>query len=534
MPAPRRRSPRDPRSPLTARALSSALSSALSLALCFTLSFATPVALVGAAALASASARAMDSERLDAIVSAGMNRWDVPGMAVAVMEDGKVVHARGYGVTSLDDGAPVTAHTPFINASTTKAMVAAGVLLLVDDGVLDLDDRVTDWLPEVRFADPALTPQITVRDLLTHRTGLPSTDLWSFAQGMPLEDQLARLESVEPVAAPRTRHLYQNTMYELAGLIIDRATGRPWPELLRDRLWRPIGMDETWPNRGAIPAGRAHVRAHDDVDGVTRVVDFSLRAQVTDAAGSVWSTVSDMMRWARFLLDGGVTEGGERLLSEASVEEMFRPQNLIHRDHFYPTAALTQPNWTSYGLGWFQQDFLGRKIDFHTGSLNGAVAILGLDRERRTAVMVMANRAGAELRHALLWEVMDDREGDARPDWSAEVHAIYAEREAERAEAWQAIVDGRIADAPPALPLADYVGDYDSVRTGPLRVSRDGEALVLHTRVRRHALTPWHAETFLVKHADWTRGDFATFVLGADGRVEAIEVFGDRLQRVSD
>jgi CubicO group peptidase (beta-lactamase class C family) len=468
----------------------------------------------------------VDADRLDALVEHGMDDWGIPGIAVAVLENGEVTYAHGFGTTALEGGAPVDAHTPFANASTTKAMIAAGMLMLVDEGVLTLDDPVIDWLPEVRFADPALTPQVTIRDLLTHRTGLPSTDLWAFPMGMPLAEQIPRLAFVDPVAAPRSRHLYQNTMYELAGLVIERASGRPWPAFLRARLWRPLGMQETWANRGAIPEGRGHAQPHDDVDGRVRRVDYSLLPDVTNAAGSVWSTVTDMMRWARFLLAGGITEDGDMLLSEDAVEELFRPQSLIHRDRF-PTAELTRPQWTSYGLGWFQQDFLGRKIDFHTGSLIGFVAILGLDRARSRAVMVMANRSGAELRQALLWEVMDDRAGAARPDWSAEVRAFHAQREAERHDHWQALVDGRIADAPPALPLAAYTGTFDSARSGTVTIETGGDALVLRTPVREYALTPWHAETFLLEHRDWTHGDFATFELAPDGTVEAIEVFGD-------
>jgi CubicO group peptidase (beta-lactamase class C family) len=478
-------------------------------------------------ALCLPTAGAVDAGRLDALVERGMDDWGIPGIAVAVLEDDTVTYARGFGTTALEGGAPVDAHTPFANASTTKAMIAAGLLLLVDEGVLTLDDPVIDWLPEVRFANPALTPQITIRDLLTHRTGLPSTDVWAFPMGMPLAEQLPRLALVEPMAPPRSRHLYQNTMYELAGLVIERASGRPWPAFLRARLWRPIGMEETWANRGAIPAGRVHAEPRDDVDGVVRRVDYSLRPGVANAAGSVWSTVSDMMRWARFLLAGGVTTDGEALLSEAAIAELFTPQNLIDRDDFYPTAELTEPNWTSYGLGWFQQDFEGRKIDFHTGSLNGFVAILGLDRARERAVMVMANRSGAELRHALLWEVMDERTGAARPDWSAEVRALYAERAGERAADWEAIVEGRIDDAPPALPLAAYTGRFESARSGTVTIETGGDALILRTPVREYTLTPWHGETFLLEHADWTRGDFATFDLAPDGTVEGIEVFGD-------
>lgn len=344
---------------------------------------------------------AFDAAHFTATVERAMADWQVPGLAVAVLEEGVPVYARGFGHTALGDGRPVTRETFFINASTTKAMVAAGLLMLVDEGRVALDDPVIDYLPELHFGDPALTPQVTLRDLLTHRTGLPSTDFWTFNQGMPLAEQLPRLRQVAPVAAPRARKIYQNTMYELAGLVIERVSGEPWASFLARRLWRPLGM-RTVATRDALPADAPRSTPYGLFDGELREVNHSLRGPVADAAGSAWSTLDDMLRWIGFLLRGGVTDHGERLLSEEALAEMFRPQQLVAEDDYYPTAALTRPHWISYGLGWYQQDFQGRKIDYHTGSLNGAVAIVGLDRAADRAMVMFANRGGAELRHALL------------------------------------------------------------------------------------------------------------------------------------
>ena len=481
--------------------------------------------------LSAVSARAaFDAERFTATIERGMADWQVPGLGVAVIEDGAAVYARGFGESSRWRGTAVDTETYFINASTTKAMVAAGLLILVDEGRVALDDALIDHLPEIHFGDPALTPQITIRDLLTHRTGLPSTDFWTFNQGMPLADQLPRLRAVEPVAPPRARKIYQNTMYELVGLVIERVTGEPWEAFLTKRLWRPIGM-RTVATRDAIPAWAAQARPYDVLDGELERVNHSLRAHVTDAAGSAWSTIDDMVLWIEFLLRGGVTADGERLISEASLEEMFTPQQLVAQDDYYPTAALTEPQWISYGLGWYQQDFLGRKIDYHTGSLNGAVAIVGLDRSAGRAVVVMANRGGAELRHALLWSVMDPREGTARPDWHGDVLALYEARAAARAERRAAIAQARL-DAPPSLPLHAYTGSFASDRGGPIAIAPDGAALRLNTRVRTYRLTPWHAETFLLEHEDWEDGSFVRFSLTPSGVIDGVEAFGMDFERV--
>ncbi len=488
------------------------------------------VTLVLLALLSAAPRAAFDAAAFTATVERAMADWQVPGLGVAVVEDGEVVFARGFGTTRLWNGEDVDTATYFVNASTTKAMVAAGLLMLVDDGRVALDDPVIDHVPEIHFGDAALTPQITLRDLLTHRTGLPSTDFWTFNQGMPLADQLPRLRAVEPVAPPRARKIYQNTMYELIGLVIERVTGDPWEAFLTEHLWRPIGM-KTVATRDAIPAWAARARPYDVFDGELRRVDHSLRAHVTDAAGSAWSTIDDMVLWIEFLLRGGITADGERLLSEEALAEMFRPQQLVAEDDYYPTAELTKPNWISYGLGWYQQDFRGRKVDYHTGSLNGAVAIVGLDRAAERGVVVMANRGGAELRHALLWDVMDERGGAERPDWHAEVFALYEERAERRAERRAAVEAGRL-DVPPSLPLAAYTGHYDSPRGGPLNISPDGDALRLDTLVRTYRLTPWHADTFLLTHEDWENGSYARFSLTPQGTIDGVEAFGMDFERV--
>jgi len=343
-----------------------------------------------------------DSERLATFVESGMEQWQVPGMAVAVVSGDEVMFQQGFGATALNDGVKVDEHTQFAIASTTKAMVVAGILMLVDEGKLSLDDPIVKYIPELHFSDPMLTEQIMVRDLLAHRTGLPSTDFWTFFQDMPLDEQIRRLESV-PVAAPlRTRLIYQNTMFELAGLLIERLSGIRWDDFLKERLWQPIGMNETFGARGQIGSGLTHVTPYYVLDEQLTLAEWDFPADLADAAGSVWSSIHDMSLWAQFLLRDGVAADGKRLVSEASVEEMFKPQQLASPDDFYPTVALTQPNWRSYGLAWFQQDFQGRKIDFHTGSLSGLIAIIGLDRAGDKAVVVLGNRDHAEMRHAVI------------------------------------------------------------------------------------------------------------------------------------
>ncbi len=485
--------------------------------------------------LISVSAFAEDRfEGLAAFVERGMELWHVPGMAVTVVGGEDVLFRQAFGTTSLENGQAVDEHTLFAIASTTKAMVVAGLLMLADEGRLSLDDAVVKHLPEVHFSDTALTSQLMVRDLLAHRTGLPSTDFWAFFQEMPLDEQIRRLAAVPPEAPMRTRLIYQNTMFELAGQIIERLSGQPWDHFVRDRLWRPIGMNETLSSRVQIGAQQSRVSPYFWRDGELMLADWDIPEDLAEAAGSVWSSIHDMGLWAQFLLRGGVTADGERLISEAGIAQMFEPHQLASRGDFYPTVELTRPNWRSYGLGWFQQDFQGRKIEFHTGSLSGLIAIIGLDRAGDRAVVVLGNRDHAEMRHAVLWEVMDESPAGQRRDWNQETFDLYEDMAESARDDWAKMETQRLRKTRPSLPREDYTGLYESPLLGQVRIEQMGKDLVLKTRRINLELSHWQLDTFVLEHKPWGLREFAEFRIGPDGKIAELDLFDEQLKPVSE
>ena len=471
-------------------------------------------------------------EDLPAIVEQGMALWQTPGAAVAVVSDDTVFVRQGFGITSIEDPAPVDEHTLFAIASTTKAMVAACVLMLADDGKLSLDDPVTQHIEELQFIDSTMNRELTIRDLLSHRTGLPSTDWWEFAHDMPLDEMIHRLRFVERAAPSRSRLIYQNTMFTLMGVVIERVDGRPWHQFIREELWSPIGMDETYASRADIPGEAVHVFPHFYHDGKVSQVDWDLPAESRDPAGSVWSSIHDMSLWAQFLLRGGVTAEGERLLTEERFAEKFEPTQLASEDDFYPTVALTKPHWRTYGLGWFQQDFQGRAIDFHTGSLGGLIAIIGLDRAAKRAVIMLGNRDHAEFRHAVLWKAMDD--GRMARDWNQEILALYEGLRAADAEKREAAHAARRRNTKPSLPLGEFAGRYGSDAFGDVVVTVDGKDLVAKTALQLLRFSHWHDNVFLWEFPMWDFETFVEFRVGNDGVVQALELLGQRLERKPD
>jgi len=476
-------------------------------------------------------AGAFDGEQLSAFTERGMQLWHVPGMSVAVVTKDQVLFQKGFGQTAVDDGQPVDEHTLFAIASTTKAMVVAGILMLADEEKLSLDDPIIKYIPELHFENPMLTRQLMVRDLLAHRTGMPSTDFWGFFQNMPLEEQIERMQKVPEEAPVRTRLIYQNTMFELAGLLIERLSGQHWYEFLNQRLWQPVGMQETFAYRSQID-GHSHATPYFYFKDKLVVADWDIPADYADAAGSVWSSIHDMSLWAQFLLRGGVTGQGDRLISEAGMKQMFEPQQLSSPDDFYPTVELTKPHWRTYGLAWFQQDFQGRMIDFHTGSLSGLIAIIGLDRANDKAVVVLGNRDHAEMRHALLWQVMDDSPADHRRDWNQAVFDLYAQRQEKAREQWNEIKGKRLKHTKPALPIAAYAGVYRHPAWGDLRVEVSGSRLKLETALVEFEMSHWHLDTFLVEHDPWDMHEFASFSIDPEGNVSSLVCFGEQFTRV--
>ncbi|HUP25011.1 MAG TPA: serine hydrolase [Thermoanaerobaculia bacterium] len=476
----------------------------------------------------------------DGYVQELVEEWGVPGLALAVVHDGEVLFERGYGVRELGRDEEVDERTLFAIGSTTKAMTAAAVGMLVDEGKVGWEDPVTRHLPWLELRDPSATRGLRVRDLLTHDSGLPNTDFLWYEQDSSTEEIVRRLAQVELQAPPRARFVYQNVMYAAAGLLVEAASGEPWSRFVESRILRPLGMDGSTATLRA--AGREANRAtpHDVVEGELRAIENASVDNVA-AAGSVWSSASDMSKWSAFLLRGGVGADGRRLLSEATFGELFRPQVIVDADGFYPTARLTRPNWTTYSLGWFQADYQGRRVDFHTGSIDGMVAIHGLVRAEGLGVIVLANLDHAEVRHALMYHVLDlfspasEPGAPASRDWSTELRTLYAELQREAETARERRVQQRVGGTRPSLSLASYAGRYRDPLHGEVEVTESsGGGLRLRWGRRVATLEHWHYDTFRAPwDARWRGEERATFVLGASGEVERLELGSAAFRRVA-
>ena len=470
----------------------------------------------------------------DAYVSKAVKDWKVAGLAVAVVRNGRVVFAKGYGVREAGKPEVVDTSTVFAIASTTKAMTAAAIGMLVDEGKLKWDDPVTKHLPSFVLYDPYATREVTVRDLLTHRAGLGNADYLWYVSDLPADSMMLKLRLVKPEYSLRSGFVYQNVMYIAAGQVIEAVSGMPWAKFVQTRIFDPLGMRSTYPLMSQVPPGANAASPHYLYGGDTLAVVKRDRSQAIGPAGDVWSNVSDMSKWMLFLLDSGRVDG-KALLEPATWAELFTPQTVVPPDEFYPSQEITKPHWRTYGLGWFQHDYHGRMLNFHTGSLAGMVAIIGLVPDERFGVYVLANVDHAEVRHALMYKAIDVGLGNPPRDWSRDLLAIYSRRRARSDSIRTANEAKRIKGTKPSLPLSKYAGVYEDSLVGRVSIREVDGRLRFEVGQSLHGtLEHWQYDRFRARYDDrWQGTDLVAFTIG-DGVASALEFVGFRFRRMPD
>ena len=462
---------------------------------------------------------------LDEYVRAAVAAWEIPGLALAVVRDDSVIFARGYGERALGGGEPVDEHTLFAIASTTKAFTVGVLGTLVEEGVLEWDDRVIDHLPAFRLEDPYVTRHVTIRDLLTHRTGVAGeNNLW-IAAPMDRAEILRRARHLEHVNGFRERYAYNNLMYMVAGEVAAAAAGMPWEELLETRILNPLGMRRTTPRFDVVERRENVAASHIREDG--RVIRMSRRNyDALGPAGSMFSSAWELAQWVRLHLNGGTYEG-RRILEASTIEEMHAPQVVMGMDsvtrRMFPTR-----NFSAYGLGWRLHDEHGRKVVQHTGSVNYTRTQVGMIPSEGIGVVVLANLSSSELQTALMYRVFDLLLGQQPRDWSGEYLALEERsgaRSAERAAEREA---ARARGTRPSLPLEAYAGTYTDALYGDVEITLEGDRLVLRYAPEYVAdLRHWHHDTFRGAWRSTGFGEtFVRFELDAQGRARAVALEG--------
>lgn len=457
------------------------------------------LSLLGAIVLlpARALSQDFDASALDAIVKDALKAWHVPGVAVAIVRDDQVVYLKGFGVKEADKDAPVTPDTLFPIGSCTKAFTTTALAMLVDDGKMRWDDPVRKHVPYFRLSDPSADTLVTLRDLVSHRTGVGSNDLLWYRTPWDRAETIRRIGQV-PLKYPfRDGFEYQTTMFTTAGQAVENTSKIPWEDFVRKRILLPLEMTNATFTTPAAQKNPDHASPHRRLDGQIDVIPW-YRMDKPEPAGSINASARDLAQWVRFQLGDGTFQG-KRLVSAGSLAETHTPQNIIRLEG---TARAQNPDTTqmTYGMAWVIMDYRGQLLISHAGAIDGFRAHLTLVPKAKLGIVILNNLERTALNLALCNSILDLLLGLPRKNWNAYLGEESAKQEAQartRLKDWE---EKCRAGTKPTLALEAYAGTYEDPAYGPATVRFQDGSLVWKWESYTGDLLHCSKDTFLLRN----------------------------------
>jgi CubicO group peptidase (beta-lactamase class C family) len=477
-------------------------------------------------------------------IDSARKTFDVPGIAVAIVKDGKVVMEQGFGLREIGKPDQVDAHTLFAIASNTKAFTAAALQQLAEQGKLKMDDRVIDHLPWFRMSDPYVTNEMRIRDLLAHRSGLSlgAGDLLYWPPtSYSTRDVVERLRNVPIKNSFRSNYAYDNILFAVATLVIEKASGQSYGDYVREHIFKPVGMDESLIDKTGLQPGMDVAMGHAEFN-FKDLKPVPPMAWLNDpGAGGIYASVHDLSKWMNVQLAGGVlpTNGVDgkpaRLFSEDSQQQMWSMLTPIPvAKPPIPELASLAPHFYGYGEGWFLSDYRGQRLVWHTGGWPGMVSRVTLVPELHLGVVVLTNQESGAAFNAVTYRVLDAYLNPAhKTDWVAVYDKAVKKAKSNSDDSFAKHTAARDANSKPSLPLAKYAGTYRDPWYGDVIVSNENGKLRLRfskTAQLIGSMTPWQHDSFVVHWDDraLNADAFVNFVLDADGGIGEV-----RMQPVS-
>lgn len=465
----------------------------------------------------------MSSSSIDSLVEKTLKVFDVPGIAVGIIKDGKVIHAKGYGVRSLKTRQAVDENTLFGIASNSKAFTAFALGMLMDEGKLKWDDKVTDYIPEFKMYAPYVTAEFTIRDLLTHRSGLGlgAGDLMFFPEGsdFTIKDIIYNIRYLKAESSFRTHYDYDNNLYIVAGEIIHRVSGLTWEEFIEQRMMKPLGFDKSTASYNRIKNNTNFIDPHAPVNGKVEALahDWS---ETANAAGGIQSNITDLSKWLTFLLNKGVLPNGKRIFSEKVLKDVWTPQTIIERG-----AGNYNTHFSSYGLGWFLSDEKGYFQATHTGGLLGTVTQITLLPELNLGIIVLTNQQVGAAFTAITNTIKDSYLGYGNRNWVDK----YAANVAKNNDAAKKIVDDinleidKAVKSKMMIPSNIYEGTFKDEWFGNILITKTGNNFSIRSERSPRLvgdLLFYKGNTFIAKWKDrsFDADAYVMFTLDENGK----------------
>jgi CubicO group peptidase (beta-lactamase class C family) len=473
----------------------------------------------------------LSSAAIDSVAERARIAFNVPGIAVAVIKDGKIIHSKGYGVRSLNTGLPVDENTLFGIASNSKAFTAFALGILVDEGKISWDDKVRKWIPEFKLYSPYVTEEFTIRDLLTHRSGLGlgAGDLMFFpdSSNFELKDILYNLQFLKQVSGFRTKFDYDNNMYIVAGEVVKRASGISWDDFVESRIMQPIGMNKSACSFDQLKDKSDVIDAHAEVEGSVKVIARS-SMKVGHSAGGINSSIADLSKWVELLLSQGKYGPNQiQLYSPEIQKEIWSPQTIMRAgEHGYYNT-----HFKSYGLGFFIEDVKGYKELSHTGGLEGMVTQITMIPELKLGIIVLTNQEETDAFITITNQIKDGYLGLPRKDWLSE---LISSRNKQLADS-RTITDPIWAEINKSqantkkIDFDIYSGTYKDPWLGEVTISiKNGKYWFDSKRSPKLSgeLLPYKGNSFVVKWRDRSMDAdaFVMFRLDENGKADGIKM----------
>lgn len=426
----------------------------------------------------------------DKLVEEVLKDWQVPGVGIGIVKDGEVILAKGYGFRDVDGKKKADANTLFAIGSSTKAFTAATVAMAVDDGLIDFDEPVKTYLPNLKMYDDYTTENITVRDMLCHRSGLPRHDLVWYGSDKSREDLFNTLQYLEPTAELRSTWQYQNLMYMTAGYLVGQKTGKTWEEYVQERIFKPLGMNASnFSINDSQKSDNYALGYKINSDEKVEKMDFR-NIDAIGPAGSINSNATDMCKWMLMHLNGGKV-GEEELISSKNLKEMHYPQMVM------PSGKSEDVFYTTYGMGWMLTSYRGHFRSQHGGNIDGFSANVAFLPDDKIGIVVLTNMNGTQVPSIIRNSAFDRLLGLKKIDWNKKLkEGRDKAKEAAKDIKEEEEDPMRKKDTKPSHALADYVGKYTNPAYGNFEVKLEDDKLMIYSRYKEAELVHYHFDVF--------------------------------------
>lgn len=440
-------------------------------------------------------------DSLDTYVERALQEWKIPGVSVAIVKNGKVIWMKGYGVTEMGVSAKVDENTLFMIGSNTKAFTATAVALLDAEKKLSLDDKVQKWLPGFKLYDPWVAKEANLRDLLCHRLGFETFqgDFMYFDSDLTKEEVLQKFGMVKPAHSFRSTWGYTNAAFLVAGEVVAKASGKSWADFLRERIFTPLGMSRTLALSAEIDGATNKATAHTVVNGELRKIPYGHIDNISPA-GSISSSARDMSQWVKMQLANGRLDD-KTIIPAAAINETRLPHSILGNGRY----AFNRGHFNLYGLGWFMEEYSGRKIVSHTGGVNGFVTSVTLIPEEKTGIIVLTNTDQNAFYEALKWELMDAFLGNAYRNYSKLYLGSLKQQEKAEQDFLKKKQDTIATHPSTSLPLTAYTGTYRHSIYGLMELKMENNQLIArfeHHKGRYGTLEALGGNRFLCTYSD--------------------------------